>query len=206
MLALTLKVRLTRTLGVGGRLDNDIAPEIIAWVKQTPDCLASYRDPSQSGNPNIFHPSKPQTAFVTPRSLEKASHIVKQRHHLGDEVTISLLSGTIGESAARAMQAFFTVIDKLPTWEAIINDPKGAKLPDDVVARCLTVFSAVARIKDSPTVEKFMGYVTRMEKEWQALFARSIMASSEKQKVCYSFGQVQSLGNREPLVGFLISC
>ena len=163
-------------------LDNDIAPEIIAWVKQTPDCLASYRDPSQSGNTNIFHPSKPQTAFVTPRSLEKASHIVKQRHHLGDEVTISLLSGTIGESAARAMQAFFTVIDKLPTWEAIINDPKGAKLPDDVVARCLTVFSAVARIKDSPTVEKFMGYVTRMEKEWQALFARSIMASSEKQR------------------------
>jgi hypothetical protein len=81
------------------------------------------------------------------------------------------------------MQAFFTVIDKLPTWEAIINDPKGAKLPDDVVARCLTVFSAVSRVKDNQTIEKFMDYLMRMEKEWQALFARSIMSSSEKQKL-----------------------
>jgi hypothetical protein len=137
----------------------------------------------RAGTPNIFHPSKPQTAFVTPRSLEKSSHIVKQRHNLGDDVTISLLSGTIGESAARAMQAFFTVIDKLPTWEAIINDPKGAKLPDDVVARCLTVFSAVSRVKDNQTIEKFMDYLMRMEKEWQALFARSVMSSSEKQKL-----------------------
>jgi hypothetical protein len=164
-------------------IDNDIAPEVIAWVKQTPDCLASYTDPAQKDNKNIYQPGQPQTAFVTPRSLEKASHIVKQRHILGDEVTISLLAGTIGEPAARAMQAFFTVIDKLATWEAIINDPKGAKLPEDVVARCLTVFSAVARVKDSPTVDKFLDYLGRMEKEWQALFARSIMASTDKQKI-----------------------
>ena len=163
-------------------LANDIDPTVIAWVRQYPHALGSYTDPAQRDNAYIYMPGKLQKAFVTPRSLEKASHIAKQRSELGDELTISLLSGTIGESAARDMQAFFTVADKLPTWDAIINDPKGAKLPDDVVARCLTVFSAITRIKESSVVDKFLDYLGRMEKEWQALFARSIM-KSDKQAV-----------------------
>lgn len=165
-------------------IGNDIEPTIIAWVKQFPHALQSYTDPSQSENPYIFNPTRAgQGAVVTPRSLEKASEIAKRRDELGEALTISLLTGTIGESAARDMQAFFTVVDKLPTWDGIINDPSGAKMPDDAVAKCILVFSAVTRV-DKDSLSKWMKYVQRMDMEWQALFATSVMKSPSKQAFC----------------------
>jgi hypothetical protein len=165
-------------------IGNDVDPTIIAWVKQFPHALASYTDLSQKENVYIFNPTRAGSgAVVTPRSLEKASFIAKQRGELGDALTISLLTGTIGESAARDMQAFFTVVDKLPSWDAILNDPKNAKLPEDTVAKCILVFSAVTRVSKD-TLDKWMHYLKRMDKEWQALFATSVMKSSDKQSFC----------------------
>lgn len=165
-------------------IGNNVAPEIIAWVRQFPHAMQSYTDPSQKDNPYIFNPTRAgMGAVVTPRSLEKASHIAKRRDKLGDALTISLLTGTIGESAARDMQAFFTVVDKLPTWDQITTSPDTAKLPDDAVARCILVFSAIARV-EKDTLSKWMQYVKRMDTEWQALFATSVMKSPAKQAFC----------------------
>jgi len=165
-------------------IGNNIAPEVIAWVKQFPHAMASYTDPSQKDNAYIFNPTRAgMGAVVTPRSLEKASDIAKQRATLGDALTISMLTGTIGESASRDMQSFFTVVDKLPTWEAIMHSPMAAKLPEDAVARCILVFSAITRI-EKDTLSKWMQYVQRMDKEWQALFATSVMKSPQKQSFC----------------------
>jgi hypothetical protein len=167
-------------------LENDIAPEVIAWVKQFPQALESYTDKAQRDNPYIFNPTRAgQSAFVTPRSLEKASHIAKKRALLGDSVTISALSGTIGESASRDMQAFFTVVDKLPTWEAIVDSPATAKVPDDAVAKCILVFSAISRV-DKDTLPKWLKYADKLDKELQALFARSIVKSTNKQAMAVS--------------------
>lgn len=161
-------------------IDNDVAPEIIVWVKEFPHALASYTDPSQKENQYIFNPNVAgQTAFVSPRSLEKASHIAKQRSILGDALTISLLTGTIGESAARDMQGFFTVVDKMPTWDAIMADPEGVRVPDNTVAKCICVFGAITRV-DKDTLSKFLKYVQRMDKEWQALFSKSLMKSNKQ--------------------------
>ena len=161
-------------------LDNGVEPMIIAWVKQNPQVLEAYTDPAQAENPYIFHPGKPQTAFVTPRSLEKASHIVKQRHVLGNDVAIAMLAGVLGETAARDMVSFFTVVDKLPTWEAVIKDPEGVDVPDDVIAKCIFVFSALSRVEKN-TLDDCLTYVDRMEKEWQALFCKTLVKSSTKQ-------------------------
>lgn len=165
-------------------ITNEVAPEVIAWVKQFPHALASYTDASQKDNPYIFNPTRAGSgAVVTPRSLEKASHIAKRRAELGDALTISMLTGTIGESASRDMQAFFTVVDKLPTWDAIMASPSTTKMPTDTVAKCILVFSAITRVeKDS--LPKWMTYLQRMDMEWQALFATSVMKSQAKQAFC----------------------
>jgi hypothetical protein len=166
-------------------LNNNIAPEIIAWVKQFPQALASYADEGQRDNPYIFNPTRAgQTAFVTPRSLEKASDIAKQRAILGDNLTITALSGTIGESAARDMQAFFTVVDKLPTWDVVIKDPENTKVPEDTIAKCIFVFSALVKVQKD-TFASFMKYLQRLDPEWQALFAKSII-KSDKQTMAVS--------------------
>lgn len=167
-------------------MDNDIAPEIIAWVRENPQCLDSYTDPAQRENPYIYQPTRAgQTAFVTPRSLEKASNIAKHRATLGDAVTISALAGTIGESAARDMQSFFTVVDKLPTWESIVRSPETASVPDGAVAKCILVFGALSRF-DKDTLPKWMQYMNRLDKELQALFCRSAVKSSTKQAIAVS--------------------
>jgi hypothetical protein len=167
-------------------VEHDIAPEVLAWVKQFPHALESYTDPAQKDNAYIFNPTRAgQSAFVTPRSLEKASHIAKKRADLGDSVTISALAGTIGESAARDMQAFFTVVDKLPTWESICQSPSTAKVPDDAVAKCILTFSAITRV-DKDTLPKWLKYADRLDKELQALFARSIVKSTTKQAMAVS--------------------
>lgn len=161
---------------------NDIDPVMIAWArydhKRNP--FASYTDLSERDNPYIFNPTRPGGgAFVTPRSLEKASHVVKQRAVLGDAVTISLLTGLIGEAAARDMPAFFSIYDKLPTREQIAKSPETAKLPDDVVARCMLVYGALTWVAKD-TLDAVITYVKRMDLEWQALFATSLMKIEAK--------------------------
>jgi len=167
-------------------LENDIAPEVIAGVRQFPQFLASYTDPAQKENPYIFNPLRAgSAAFVTPRSLEKASHIAKQRHVLGNEMTVAMLSGTIGESAARDLESFFTVVDKLATWDVIIRDPEKTKLPEDTIAKCIQIFSAISQV-DKASFDSWMVYLQRFPMEWQALFARSIVKSSAKSGIAVS--------------------
>lgn len=165
-------------------IPHGLDPTVIAWVRQFPHCLAAFDDPAQKDNMYLNRPGRAgQAACVTPRSLEKASHIVAQRAVLGETTTLSLLAGTIGQAAARDMQAFLTVADKLPTWEAVIASPSTAKLPTDVVAKCIMVFSAVTRV-ERDTLDKWMDYLDRMDKEWQALFGKSVMRSPTKQAFC----------------------
>lgn len=166
-------------------LDNDIDPAIIGWVREYPHALASYTEgESQRDNPYIFNPLRAgQNAFVTPRSLEKASDIAKQRDVLGDALTLAALAGTVGEAAARDMEAFFRVVDSLPTWASIITDPASAKVPTDITAKCLLVIRAVSKV-DAETFEPWLEYLQRLDTELQAMFCISVAAgSSSKQPI-----------------------
>jgi len=161
-------------------VDNGIAPEILAWIKQFPHALASYTDDSQKENMYIYNPRKQQDAFVSPRSLEKASHIVKNRQVLGEDTTMVALTGTIGESASRDMSAFFSLADGLPTKESIYQKPMEAMLPNDPAARVILVMRELMSITEQH-FEAWLTYLQRLPMEIQALFAVNIMASSRKQ-------------------------
>lgn len=173
----------TKDEWVDWAMGSGVAPEVIAWARfdHKHDPFASYTDPSQRDNPYIFNPTRAGGgAFVTGRSLEKASHVVKQRAVLGDAVTIALLAGLLGEAAARDMPTFFAISDKLPTKEQIANDPENAKLPDDTIARCMLVYGAFTWVTKE-TLSPVIKYIQRMDKEWQALFCKGIMAIEAKQ-------------------------
>ena len=161
-------------------VDNGVAPEILAWIKQFPHALASYTDDSQKENMYIYNPRKQQDAFVSPRSLEKASHIVKNRATLGEETTMVALTGTIGESASRDMSAYFSLADGLPTKESIYKEPEKAMLPTDPSARVILVMRELMTITEQH-MDAWLTYLQRLPMEIQALFAVNIMASSRKQ-------------------------
>lgn len=169
---------------VSWAIDNNLAPEVCAWVQRFPQVLASYLDGGQGDNPFIFNPKKVQTAFVTPRSLETASNIVSKRDQLDYEVVISALTGTLGESGARGLEAFVTYADQLPVWEAMVSNPTTTQVPVDPGACAVIVFGAIARVTKE-NIDKFMQYLDRFEAEWQAVFCINI-AKSNKQVVAFS--------------------
>lgn len=166
-------------------INKGIEPEVLAWVNQYPHVLASYTDPAQGDNPYIYNPRKPMNAFVSPRSLETASNIVRTRKENDPDTVIAALSGAIGESGARDMQAYIEFADQLPTWESTIKDPKNTKIPTSPGACAIVVFGAISRITKE-TITPFMEYLGRFEPEWQAVFAIQCAKTPNKQSIAFS--------------------
>lgn len=151
----------------------DISGVVMAWVKQFPHALASYLDDGQSDNPYIYNPKKVQQAFVSPRSLERASQIVSVRDQFDDDSLVAALTGAIGESGARDMQAFVSYQDQLPSWDSILASPGTAKIPDSPGACAVLVYGAVSKV-DKANFSLVMQYLRRFEPEWQATFCIAV--------------------------------
>lgn len=166
-------------------INNRIEPVVMAFVKQFPQAMASYTEEGQQDNPYIFNPRKVQDAFVSPRSLERVSNIVRARDKFDADTLIAAMSGAIGESAARDLQAYVEYQDQLPSWDSIINNPMTAKIPDSAGACSVMVFGAVTKV-DKTNIAKFMNYISRFEPEWQAAFAINVARNPAKQSVAFS--------------------
>ena len=162
-----------------------IEAEVIAWVSRFPQVLASYTDGGQNDNPYIYNPKRNQNAFVSPRSLETASNIVRTRKQNDPDAVIAALTGAIGESGARDMQAYIEFADQLPTWEATVTKPDTAPVPTSPGACAIVVFGAISRVTKE-TITPFMQYLERFEPEWQAVFAINIAKAPTKQSIAFS--------------------
>ena len=166
-------------------MGKNIEPEVIAWVNRFPHVLASYTDGGSGDNPYIYSPKSNQKAFVSPRSLETASNIVKTRRDNDPDTVIAALTGCIGEAGARDMQAYIEFSDQLPTWEATIANPKTTSIPTSAGACAIVVFGAIARMTKE-TITPFMQYLERFDAEWQAVFAINIAKTPSKQAIAFS--------------------
>ena len=166
-------------------VNSNIEPVVMAWVRQFPHALASYMDDAQGDNPYIYNPKKVQTSFVSPRSLERVSNIVRVRDRLDADSLIAAMTGAFGEAASRDMQAYVEYQDQLPTWESIVKNPKTADVPTSAGACAVLVFGAIAKIAKD-TMTPFMHYLERFEPEWQACFAINVAKSPTKQSIAFS--------------------
>ena len=166
-------------------IGRNIEAEVIAWVSRFPQVLASYTDGGQNDNPYIYNPKRNQNAFVSPRSLETASNIVRTRKQNDPDAVIAALTGAIGESGARDMQAYIEFADQLPTWESTVTKPDIAPVPTSPGACAIVVFGAISRVTKE-TMTPFMQYLERFQPEWQAVFAINIAKAPTKQSIAFS--------------------
>lgn len=167
-------------------MNNDIDPIVIAAARQfAGDWFASYLD-FPEGLPKdavVFNPKMPTTAYVSGRSLERGSNIIKHRDKFDTDSLIAALSGTIGEKAAKDLDAYIAFADQLPTWESIVKSPLTTTVPDGAGACALVAFNAIAKV-EKDTMTPFMEYISRFLPEWQACFAINI-AKSPRQKIAF---------------------
>jgi hypothetical protein len=165
-------------------VNNYISPVVIAWVNQTPHCLESYTTSPDNNNPYNYHPKSPQKAFISPRSLERMSNIIKEKDKVDEESLLCGLAGAGGEAGARDMQAFIEYQDQLPTWEAIVKHPESTIVPTGAGACSVLIFGAVLKV-DKDTIVPFMKYLERFEAEWQACFAITLAQNPVKKLMAY---------------------
>lgn len=152
-------------------MSNNVAPEVVMFVKEHPQCLERYDNLTDEDNPYVYHPLKGRmAACVTPRSLQKASNIVKQRKLLGDAL-LPALAGTIGEAAARDMEALIALSTDMPRIADVLANPDKCDLPKSSGAYMMTAFSLVSTVAPD-TVDAIVTYITRWTDafEAQALF------------------------------------
>jgi len=164
-------------------IDNDIMPELIAWARETPQVFQGFEDVEKpEDNGYIFHPKAQREAFVTPRSLEKASDILKKRAFMEEDTVLHALKGTVGERGALDLRSFIALADKLPAWKSVIADPKNCPVPTNPAAVIMLVFTAVSRV-EAETITPWMTYLKRIPKEAQATFCFHAMKSAAKSKI-----------------------
>ena len=156
-------------------INNGIDPRVLGWCKDNPQIFASFedvKDPEE--NPYIHHPrAVGRAAFVTPRSVEAASDILKIQHLIDDQTLTGMLMGTIGDRGAMDLMAFVKLADQLPSLESIKNDPASAKVPDSASAVCMVVYRTLASL-DKTWIDAWMDYMVRLDKEAQGMFANGV--------------------------------
>ena len=161
-------------------LDNNITPEVLLTVKQFSQMLASFEDYNDpKDNEYVYDPRTPRPAFVTPRSLNRASDIIKNSKHLGHDIMAHALKGTIGNRATYDMLTIVQLNDELPSWEEVIATPEKTKVPKSPSAVCMLVYSAIQRV-EKDNLSPFMKYLGRLSKEQQGLFATTILRTNKK--------------------------
>lgn len=166
---------------LGWAANNDIAPELMAFARDFPQVFERYDliDKVEK-NPYIFSPLTGNTkAFCSPRSMEKASNLIKQRAALGSALLPALI-GTLGEAAARDLDALVNLADGMTSFVSIIADPSKARLPDGAGAYFLMAFSLAARAT-AENLTQIITYVNRFESfEAKTLFATTLASNKAK--------------------------
>ena len=164
-------------------LDNGILPEVILAVKQFPQMFASFEDVQDpKDNEYINDPRMPRPAFVTHRSMETASNLLKDGKGLPDVVISHSLIGTIGTRATYDMMAMVRMAQDLPPWDKLIKEPDTTPVPTSPSAVCMLVYSAVQRV-EKDNINAWVKYMNRISKEAQGLFATSVMRTKKASTV-----------------------
>jgi hypothetical protein len=159
-------------------IPHGLHPVIIGAVSEYPEMFASfeqYERPEQ--NTYINDPRTVRTAFVTHRSMERASHIYERARILGDDVLCHALAGTVGEKAMHNILTMDKMDSQLTAWDDLIKSPETAIVPTSAAASCMLVTKAVQRI-DKTSINAWMKFMNRLPKEAQGLFARSVMSET----------------------------
>jgi hypothetical protein len=140
----------------------------LSWIATNPTAFASYRDGDQDANTMIFNPRRAggNISFVTPRSVEKAdTAIIKNRAVLGETLTLAMLAGTIGLTAALKMVSYFKLEKEVTKFEDIVADPVNAMISAHPAVLFQTMFNTISGILTQDDLSACITYFKRSKSD-----------------------------------------
>lgn len=166
-------------------VDNKVDGLVLAWVAQNPAVFNSYKDTAfdprlhkdgQGVFHYIYHPQHNNVSYVCPRTLEMASHQLKNIGELGDALITKALVGTIGSKAALDMSALIALGSDLPHPNDIIKEPTKARIPKSAPAQLMMLYKSMQYL-DAENMDSFVTYFKRMPLEMTSTWIKTVVAS-----------------------------
>ena len=142
-------------------LNNEVKPEIISFIRFRPDLLSNYDAKNEkNATPRGWTEGVSSSLGVVPTELE-----------------FSVFKGDVGEGPASEFLAFLKIFRNLPSPDAILLDPKKAKVPTDPA----TLYALCGALAHKSTVTNFgraLTYIRRLPAEFSVLFVRDATAKT----------------------------
>lgn len=132
-----------------------LRPEVLAFIQARPELLHKFDGKDAAGR-----------QFSTPRGWFAVNDKLNLRDSAGlDDGTFSeLVRGDVGEEAGVAFISFLQVWQQLPAIEAILDDPTGTPVPEELNKRyCLVM--GLASTATRGNFDRVIAYVSRMPNE-----------------------------------------
>jgi hypothetical protein len=148
--------------------DNNISPELVAFIRFRPQLLFTFDAKSND------------KAFATPRSWVATEAIRKATKN--DKVAYGMCKGTVGEGPAAEFWAFLKLVLELPSVDEIKLNPDGTKLPSSPATQ-YAITTALAHATTETAFARFMIYIARMPVEFQATYVRDSLRKEPKLKM-----------------------
>lgn len=153
-------------------IKNNMPHELIAYIKAKPSMLSTF----DSKNKNIEN-------FACPRTIANLGRWINN-----GVVNHEVWAGAVGEIFATEFMAFYkicTSIAKLPA--EIINDPKGAKIPEKPDVLYFVLAALANKTKTEEIFCSVLEYFARLPKEYESFAVKLIATKNPKMKEtsCY---------------------
>ena len=146
---------------------------VSSWVAENPQLFQSFEDVSPDDNQYIYHPERQQDAFVTPRSLEFASHWMHKADQLDSQSMEAALVGTLGPMGGSELFNYSKLMSDLPSIKDIKDSPTTARIPTGASATLMTVYRTLQNI-ERDWVDAWVAYSWRLPEEAKSYFLNGI--------------------------------
>jgi hypothetical protein len=144
-----------------GRTDGNIHEDMLAYIKFRPEMLHDKEMSSRE--------------FRCPRTWA----MVNQHHSLmTPQNEYNKVCAFVGKDGAIDFNHFMKVVRLVPTIDEILQDPLGAKLPEELDAIHATTSVVLANV-DTKNFKTLMKYIRRIPEEFQALFVNEAIKRDE---------------------------
>jgi hypothetical protein len=142
-----------------------VMPLTMAFAKTHPEIVFSDGVPKEQG------------PWATPRSVVMADRFLRVKGDRAGEIpyegpVVQSVQGIIGPAAAAAYFAFVRLEREMPSFESIVKDPKGVKVPEKPDACMLISYNLAHRIT-AETAQPVVTYMERLGKEFAVTFAKT---------------------------------
>ena len=139
---------------VNWAVDHGVEPLLIAFAKSSPQEVFGAPIPTTGDTP-----------YCTPRSVETLSHVAQAwpgglGAMVNDELGRATVAATIGTGAAAVLFSLATMAHDLPSYEAVVEDPNGTEVPEQLSHAYATILMLCARAQRKHT-DQLLAYITR---------------------------------------------